>query len=103
MLNLQTKRPTISFDQIALYTNHLSKTVSLLVQGFENSLTRNTVKLEVLNPNDVLKRGYTWVEYNGQVLGSLDDLNVGQYIKIQFVDGTVNAQIDSISKKLDAS
>ena len=46
-------------------------------------------KLELVNPMNVLKRGYTLTYLEDHTIGNAEDLSVGDQVKIQFYDGTI--------------
>lgn len=46
-------------------------------------------KLELVNPMNVLKRGYTLTYLEDHTIGNAEDLSVGDQVKIKFYDGTI--------------
>lgn len=46
-------------------------------------------KLELVNPMNVLKRGYTLTYLEDHTIGNAEDLSVGDQVKIKFHDGTI--------------
>lgn len=50
-------------------------------------------KLEVLNPLNTLKRGYTLAKSNGKVISSSKDVKSGDELEIEFDDGNVNTRV----------
>lgn len=46
-------------------------------------------KLELVNPMNVLKRGYTLTYLEDHTIGNAEDLSVGNQVKIKFHDGTI--------------
>ena len=72
----------------------------------QNALIRRQMQLDSLssrlsnaNPINILKRGYAFVEHNGAPVKSVDDLQIGEKIAIQVVDGTINATVNDKEKK----
>lgn len=54
-------------------------------------------KLSTLNPENVLRRGYTVMKFgNGDIVRSPYDLSVGQQAQVTFASGDVRVTIDSI-------
>jgi exodeoxyribonuclease VII large subunit len=51
----------------------------------------NTARL--INPENVLKRGYTLTLKEGKILKSAKQLNVNEEIETRFADGTVKSKI----------
>ena len=50
-------------------------------------------KLEILNPLNALKRGYTLAKSEGKVISSSKDLKSGDELEIEFDDGNVNTKV----------
>lgn len=46
-------------------------------------------KLELVNPMNVLKRGYTLTYLEDHTIGNAEDLSVGDQVKIKFYDGAI--------------
>ena len=68
---------------------------------FENKnyiLSKYIEKLEVLNPLNTLKRGYTIVKKDNQAIDKLNKLKQNDEIEIMFNKGTINATVISIKE-----
>ena len=50
-------------------------------------------KLEILNPLNTLKRGYTLAKSEGKVISSSKDLKSGDELEVEFSDGNVNTKV----------
>ncbi|WP_407431379.1 exodeoxyribonuclease VII large subunit [Methanobrevibacter sp.] len=50
-------------------------------------------KLELLNPLNTLKRGYTLAKSEGKVISSSKDLKSGDELEVEFNDGNVNTKV----------
>jgi exodeoxyribonuclease VII large subunit len=58
------------------------------------------VRLQLLDPARVLKRGFAWLKStNGQMVSSVDDVSVGQELQASLADGTVDMQVVSRKRK----
>lgn len=51
------------------------------------------VSLNILNPDNVLKRGYTITSHNGKIIKSKADLMEGDVIDTRFSDGTARSKV----------
>lgn len=74
-----------------------------VVRAYESYLERQKSrfaldigKLEALNPLAVLKRGYSIASKDGISIKSVDDLNIGEKIKITLSDGEITARAEEI-------
>ena len=54
---------------------------------------RNVDKLEILNPLDTLKRGYSIAKVDDKVISSAKDVKSGDRLDVEFDDGTVNTKV----------
>lgn len=59
-------------------------------------LDKTSDKLRLLDPMQVLKRGYAMLLRNGEVIGSAKKLNKGDKVELLFSDGTASAGIEDI-------
>lgn len=50
-------------------------------------------KLEILNPLNTLKRGYTLAKSDGKVISSSKQLKSGDELEVEFMDGNVNTKV----------
>ena len=76
---------------ITFSSNALSKNNSTLSQ-FESSLN-------ILNPENVLKRGYTITSMNGKLVKTAGELKQGDNIRTVFIDGIVHSNVTEKSIK----
>ena len=59
-----------------------------------------TARLEAVNPENVLKRGYSYVESDrGDAIDSVTKIKTGQEVKIVFADGSAKSTIIEIDRK----
>jgi exodeoxyribonuclease VII large subunit len=75
-----------SRQNLISYTiNSLNNNKNILT-GFDNAL-------HILNPENVLRRGYTITSFNGKILKSCDKLNRDDIIDTRFTDGIVASKV----------
>ena len=67
----------------------------------ENSrMAKFEASLKAVHPQRVLERGYSMIQDDsGEVLSKLDQLSIGQNIKMNFADGKAEASIVNLEKK----
>lgn len=63
-----------------------------------NNLVNIFHKLEILNPLNTLKRGYTITKFNDKIITSASIVKKDDVVGIEFVDGKVNAKIMEVYK-----
>ncbi len=65
----------------------------LITKTKKERYIRNLGKLEALNPILTLKRGYSIVKTNDEIISSAKKLNIGDEVDIEFNDGTVHTKV----------
>ncbi|MBQ4091192.1 MAG: exodeoxyribonuclease VII large subunit [Clostridia bacterium] len=63
------------------------------VQREDNGFRVLCTRLEGVNPLAVLSRGYSVVEREGEIISSVNDVNVGDNVTVRMSNGAVKAQI----------
>ena len=53
-------------------------------------------KLNIINPLNTLKRGYTLTYFDNNIVKDIKDIKVGNVIKTRFIDGTIESTITNI-------
>ena len=56
-------------------------------------------RLELLNPVQILYRGFSTVEKGGKAVSRAKDLSVGDHLKITFADGKISAVVEAKEKQ----
>jgi exodeoxyribonuclease VII large subunit len=81
--------------------SYLEKTVQNLTFFSLAMLKRNDVRitglnnsLNILSPENVLKRGYTITSLNGRILKTCDEVKADDLIDILFSDGTIRSRVE---------
>ena len=49
--------------------------------------------VNLLNPLNLLKRGYSLTLVDGKIIKTINDIQEGQIIQSQFVDGTIDSKV----------
>ncbi len=58
-------------------------------------------KLDILNPLNALKRGYSIVKYNKKCISTIKDVKVGDRLNIALKDGIINASVLEVKNEKD--
>jgi len=75
----------------------LKQGFSTHVQSERHSLQALTTKLQALDPNHVLQRGYSMNhDAHGQLITHAQQLRAGDVLHAQFQDGTVHSHVDTV-------
>lgn len=85
-----------------LVLDHVQQRLSSAARHLLDSKTKRfvhlTASLDAMSPLKVLGRGYSMVKYNGKVLKSAHDIEIGDAISIHFADGSVDAIVNKIEE-----
>ena len=114
-LNMMEQKLDMSFlkiksprDEIHLNQNNflnayqrLKKINLNLFKYFAFQLENHKKKIQALDPNSVLKRGFCIVykKNSDNVISSVDQINTGKNLDIQFFDGNAKVTVNEIKKK----
>ena len=83
----------------ALLTERLRAAGERWLNAQKMLLSKNITALESLNPLSVLLRGYAAVSAGDRILGSVNDVAVGQEIDVTMADGVLNCRV--LEKRMD--
>lgn len=84
--------------------HHLSRNSSSIVNAEIVRINALSRRLAVLNPINVLERGYAIIELaDGSILKSVSQSTIGDIIQIKVTDGSMKANIEEINKGKGAS
>jgi len=75
-----------------------SATVNIL-KLTESNLSAIENRLRILDPENVLKRGFTITSVNGRILKSAENITEGTVIDTSFSDGSIRSAVTGIRKK----
>ena len=70
----------------------------ILYKFQEQNLVSLIEKLEVLNPMNTLKRGYTIVRENGKVISDIEQIQVSDKLEIELKNGHVMTEVKEVKK-----
>ena len=87
---------SITVDRL---TSRMDVSVERMLDYKRNSLNSISMKMEGLDPNDVLKRGYSLIrDAQGNVITGVDDMFPGTDVTITMRDGSAVAKIKELRK-----
>ena len=89
-------RSTLRHEQLRLQTlnSELPRAVAGSIQRSSHQLERAKLRLELLDPKLVLKRGYAWLsDLQGQPLTAVEMTHIGQPVRATLADGEVDLTV----------
>jgi exodeoxyribonuclease VII large subunit len=103
--NILFRKPTERINQYRQTVDELKRTIfaasAHLVTLHRKSLQALTGKLDALNPLSILDRGYSICSRlpDGKIVRSIEDVSVGDALKILFTDGEATSEVKEKWKK----
>lgn len=79
-------------------TGKLDSAIEKYVISNENNLNNMLDKIVLLNPFNIMNKGYSIVYSNNNIISSVDDVEVNEEIDIKLKDGTIGAVITKKSE-----
>ena len=102
--HLNTHRPSLSAPQNKLkrLTEHLQRSITHNLQQHNQNLNRHTTSLSQLNPDNVLARGFAYVQtQNGRIINDATCLQAGDGINIRFHKGRAVATVGHVEEHVE--
>lgn len=97
------KNPMVMLDnkrqKLLIINDKISINIKHNIEIQKNKLVMLIDKIRILNPMDILKRGYTLTKVDDVVINSIKKLKPGTNINIHFYDGMVLANILEVKEK----
>ena len=91
-----------SFDNVIENTKlNLPKSIQRTIQNSKISIQQLEQTVKLVDPQNVLKRGYSITLIDGKLVTDLDELKEGQTITTTTYKGTIESQITALNKKSD--
>ena len=101
------KRPVLAnpyntVDSLSLRLDNLKSRLDAVFNKntaeVDNKITELTAKLDALNPAKILLRGYSIAEVDSKTVNSVENITVGENIKLTLSDGSADCTVNSIQK-----
>ena len=73
--------------------SNLFKNPQEIIKNQKENYLLQLSKLEILNPLNTLKRGYTLAKSDGKLISSAKQLKSGDNLEVEFEDGNVNTKV----------
>ena len=83
------------------YAESTKRGIELLMQASQNAFEKLLIRIEKDSPMALLARGYLTAQKHGKRLNSIDEIEEGEQIELEFADGKAGAKILSKEKRND--
>lgn len=77
----------------------ISTSIDKLLVSEQNNLDKLSIRLSGANPVEIMRRGFSQAKYNGDVIKSVNGLQIGANIQTSFMDGEIVSTIVSVKEK----
>jgi exodeoxyribonuclease VII large subunit len=88
-----------NLNQLHHFQNSLHSCSRSLFQEEKSELRNLTNSIELLSPQNILKRGYSITRHNGKVVRDTKELQEGDLVETEFFSGKAASNITSIKKQ----
>jgi exodeoxyribonuclease VII large subunit len=78
---------------------NLNKSIINIIEKNTNNLNTLKLKIDLLNPENVLDKGYSIVHKDGKIIKNIDDININDNISVLLKNGKINANVKGVDKK----
>ena len=78
--------------------HYIIKNPLVLFEDKKNKLENLKLKADLLNPNNILDKGYSIVYKDNKVIKDITKLSKDDNINIMVKDGSINAKVEGINK-----
>lgn len=86
-------------DLLSRFSEKAGLLITARVENARSNLSAYAGKVNALSPLSILSRGYSIAEYDGKVINSTKELNVGDKIDLIMSDGVIGATVDIKKEK----
>lgn len=86
-------------DQLKI--SYIFKKPAIIYEKQKEKLKNDIIKLELINPLKILKRGYSLTYHEDSIINSVKDITKGNHITIRLADGQIGASVTSIKEEND--
>ncbi len=100
MLNFAFRKQMLKSKNKLNQCENLVKILSLeTIRAEKRNLNSVQEKLRLVDPQNILKRGYSLTILNGKIVKSVGQLQKGELLETRLSDGTVESTVEKISNK----
>jgi exodeoxyribonuclease VII large subunit len=97
-LNYTFRKQVLKTDNKLMQLEQLLKIRSAgIIRNEKKNLNLITEKLRLVDPQNILKRGYSLTFLNGKIVKSVDQISEGDRLETKLSDGTVESTVEKIS------
>lgn len=96
---IQNKLDKCNHIMDKIKSNYIINNPSVILDSYKNRLDTLKLKLELLNPDNILDKGYSIVYQDNQIIKDASKLKIDDEIKIVVKTGKITANVKGVDKK----
>ncbi len=100
-ITLQKDFLKIQTERITKYDKQIDSNIKLLLNNYKNNLSSIFKRLDDLNPENILQRGYSIVQVDGKTKTSVKDIELNSTINIKMKDGKITSIVKNKEQNHD--
>ncbi len=101
--NYILNNPNVLYDSEKEKINNLKvnlfKNITNILEKNATSINTLKVKLDLLNPDNILDKGYSIVHKDGKIIKNINDLSINDDINIMVKNGNILANVKGVNEK----
>ncbi|MFA6859838.1 MAG: exodeoxyribonuclease VII large subunit [Clostridia bacterium] len=90
-----TKKQTIVFNQVQSF----KRAVSSFLENKSFALSMASNSLERVDQKAILSRGFAKIRFGDKNISSVDGMEIGNNVKIDFIDGSLDTTVNNIERR----
>jgi exonuclease VII large subunit len=87
------------YEKAITLTDRIHNSYENIIKIYENKLSNKLDKIILLNPFNIMKKGYGIVYNKNVITSSIKQINLNDEVEIRMSDGSFNAIVKNINKE----
>ena len=89
----------VKMKKISNYIDTLNNNIKSLLKGYEYNYKLILSKLHLLNPLNILEKGYSVVSKDQHIIKTTNDITIGDKVVIKLYEGKFKARVEEINER----
>ena len=85
-----------NIEKIKRLEKNLNNSMKNIIKFKSKELTNSQTKIELLNPTNVLDKGYSIIKINNKIIKSKNDVKISDNLDIILKDGIINSEVKGV-------
>ena len=98
ILNNPMKLYEIQEQKLDNLYDRLNISINTCIDNYKHRLDTLKVKVDLLNPDNIIDKGYSVIHKDGKIIKSIKDIKLDDNINIKVKDGNIDAMVKGVNK-----